>query len=63
MAQALGETFMKAILADFPSLRAEGSGDARGISKGSSSTLGKHVRENEDLDKDMSNKRCRKGYL
>ncbi|PBK61928.1 S-adenosyl-L-methionine-dependent methyltransferase [Armillaria solidipes] len=61
MAQALGETFMEAILMDFPSLRTAGrSEDAREANYDLSSILGKRVRENENTDNDMSLKRCHK---
>ena len=62
MAQALGETFMEAILTDFPSLRTAGrSGDDRKANNDSSLILGKHVRENENIDNDISHKKCRTG--
>lgn len=62
MAQALGETFMEAILTDFPSLRIVGrSEDGREANNNPSLILGKHVRENENLDNDMSHKKRRMG--
>ncbi|KAK0433303.1 S-adenosyl-L-methionine-dependent methyltransferase [Desarmillaria tabescens] len=62
MAQALGEAFMEAILADFPSLDTakRPRQAASRIGAGSSTILGKHSREDENSKNGMGHKRCRK---